>query len=167
MVFSSPIFLFLFAPVLLAVYFSIRVELRNLVLLMASLFFYLWGEWLYVVVLLVSIGLNYVFGLLLDRLPKGGRARGVLVLAVVVNLALIAVFKYAGFFVAEETGTAACAPTSIWWPSSSSAACGTVRAGTSSSGGCSMGHSWLPSGWVWAAGARASGLPCGTPMSGS
>ena len=98
MVFSSPIFLFLFAPVLLAVYFSIRVELRNLVLLMASLFFYLWGEWLYVVVLLVSIGLNYVFGLLLDRLPKGGRARGVLVLAVVVNLALIAVFKYAGFF---------------------------------------------------------------------
>ena len=59
---------------MLAVYFSIRAELRNLVLLLASLFFYVWGEGVYVAVLLASIGFNYVFGLLLER--AGGPRRG-------------------------------------------------------------------------------------------
>ena len=83
MVFSSPIFLFLFLPVLLAVYFTVRTELRNLVLLLASLFFYIWGEGQYVAVLLVSIVLNYLLGLWLERLrperiaadPGAGRRR--------------------------------------------------------------------------------------------
>jgi alginate O-acetyltransferase complex protein AlgI len=99
MVFSSPIFLFLYAPLLLTVYFAIRPELRNLVLMLASLFFYVWGEGVYVVVLLVSIGLNYALGLMLERFDRGRKAQVVLGLAVVANLALIAVFKYANFFV--------------------------------------------------------------------
>jgi alginate O-acetyltransferase complex protein AlgI len=99
MVFSSPIFLFLFLPILLLLYFTVRAELRNLVLTLGSLFFYLWGEGFYVAVLLVSIGLNYVFGLLLAR--TGGRASGKAILAasVAANLGLIAFFKYANFFV--------------------------------------------------------------------
>jgi alginate O-acetyltransferase complex protein AlgI len=99
MVFSSPIFLFLFLPVLLAAYYSIRPELRNPVLLLASLCFYIWGEGVYVAVLLASIGLNYAFGLLLGRVRGRVAARAVLGLAVAANLALIAVFKYANFFV--------------------------------------------------------------------
>jgi alginate O-acetyltransferase complex protein AlgI len=102
MVFSSPIFLFLFLPVLLAASFSARAELRNPILLLASLFFYVWEEGVYVAVLLTSIGLNYAFGLLLERCGTGsGGRRGaglVLGLAVAANLALIAAFKYANFF---------------------------------------------------------------------
>src|SRR4051812_844686 len=99
MVFSSPIFLFVFLPVLLALYFSARSELRNPVLMLASLFFYVWGEGYYVAVLLVSIVLNYAFGLLLDRIRGRHAARAILALAVAANLGLIAVFKYANFFV--------------------------------------------------------------------
>jgi alginate O-acetyltransferase complex protein AlgI len=101
MVFSSPIFLFLFLPILLGLYFTVRTELRNPVLLLGSLFFYLWGEGRYVTVLLVSIVMNYVFGLWLERTSGRGRgaARRVLTLAVAANLALIAVFKYANFLV--------------------------------------------------------------------
>jgi alginate O-acetyltransferase complex protein AlgI len=99
MLFSSPVFLFLFLPLLLAVYFAARPELRNAILLAASLFFYLWGEGLYVAVLLASIAFNYVFGLLLDRF--GGRKveRAVLIAAVGGNLALIVAYKYPNFLV--------------------------------------------------------------------
>jgi alginate O-acetyltransferase complex protein AlgI len=99
MVFSSPIFLFLFLPGLLASYFVVRSELRNLVLLLASLLFYVWGEGVYVAVLLGSILLNYGFGRILERLEGKHAARALLALAVAVNMASIAVFKYANFFV--------------------------------------------------------------------
>jgi alginate O-acetyltransferase complex protein AlgI len=98
MVFSSPIFLFLFLPTLLASNFAVRAEFRNAVLLLASLFFYIWGEGVYVAVLLVSIGLNYLFGLLLERSRGGHASRAILATSVAANLALIAAFKYANFF---------------------------------------------------------------------
>ena len=53
MVFSSPVFLFLFLPWVLLLYFGLRVPLRNLVLLLASLFFYAWGE-TYLVLLMIQ-----------------------------------------------------------------------------------------------------------------
>src|SRR4051794_11454776 len=95
MVFSSPVFLFIFLPLVLALYFAANTGLRNLILLVASLLFYSWGEapW----VMLASIGINYALGLWVERL-EGRRAAWVVVaLCVVVNLALIATFKYAGF----------------------------------------------------------------------
>jgi alginate O-acetyltransferase complex protein AlgI len=97
MVFSSPVFLFLFLPVVLAVYFLLPHRLRNLLLLTASLFFYAWGEKEFIAVLLTSIILNYSLGLWLGRLD-GPRARTLVVcLAVALNLALLAAFKYAAF----------------------------------------------------------------------
>src|SRR2546421_705628 len=99
MLFSSTLFLFLFLPVLLGVYFFVRLELRNLVLLIASLGFYVWGEGTYVAVLLVSIGINYGFGLLLEWASGRRVAHAVLALAVVATLALLVAFKYANFFV--------------------------------------------------------------------
>jgi alginate O-acetyltransferase complex protein AlgI len=99
MLFSAPIFLFLFLPVLLALHFFSPRWLRNLLLLTASLLFYVWGEKTYVVVLLVSITLNYGFGLCLDRLDGPRGRRWAIALAVVANLGLLATFKYAVFLI--------------------------------------------------------------------
>jgi alginate O-acetyltransferase complex protein AlgI len=98
MLFSSPVFLFRFLPLLLLLYLVSPRSLRNLLLLVASLLFYAWGEQGYVVVLLASITVNYGLGLWLDRLPRGRIANAVLCLAVLVNLGLLGTFKYANFF---------------------------------------------------------------------
>ena len=100
MVFSSSVFLFLFFPCTLIGYLLIRAELRNLFLLLASLFFYAWGEIAYALVLAGSIILNYVFGLIIDRCrQRAGRAVGRLALGLGIscNLLLLLYFKYANF----------------------------------------------------------------------
>jgi alginate O-acetyltransferase complex protein AlgI len=99
MVFSSPLFLFLFLPAVLGSYFLLRRELRNWVLLAFSLAFYLWGEGTYVAILLVCIGMNYGFGLLLDRFRSPCGSRIVLASSVAANLGFLITFKYANFLV--------------------------------------------------------------------
>lgn len=99
MLFSSPVFLFLFLPVVLWLYVALRRELRNPLLLAVSLLFYAWGEKQYVVVMLLSIGWNYAFGLLVDRLHGRKAAWWVLATSVAGNLLLLGVMKYANFFV--------------------------------------------------------------------
>jgi alginate O-acetyltransferase complex protein AlgI len=96
MVFSSLLFLFLFLPIALAGYYLIpTVRLKNLWLLLTSLWFYAWGEFRYLPLLLGSIGLNYGFGLLIARFPRKSRPRfWSLALAVAVNLGLLVYFKY-------------------------------------------------------------------------
>lgn len=102
MVFSSPIFLFLFLPSLLLVHAMTPVRLRNTVLLLFSLIFYAWGEIAFLLTMLVSIAMNYLFGLLAERYAVRGResrtiGRLVMPLAVGTNLALLGYFKYANF----------------------------------------------------------------------
>jgi alginate O-acetyltransferase complex protein AlgI len=101
MVFSSEIFLFVFLPAVLAVYFCVRgAALRNVVLVVASMVFYAWGEGRFVVLVLSSALVNYALGLALARSPGDGtrRRRLVLAAAVAFNLGILVVFKYAGFF---------------------------------------------------------------------
>ena len=62
MVFSSPIFLFGFLPILLLIYYGSPKQLKNSVLLFASLLFYAWGEVFYILVMLISIAINYALG---------------------------------------------------------------------------------------------------------
>ena len=62
MLFSSITFLFVFLPIVLAVYFLVPYRFKNLVMLIASLFFYAWGEPVYVILMILSICLNYVCG---------------------------------------------------------------------------------------------------------
>ncbi len=98
MVFSSPVFLFLFLPLVVAAYFALPgIRARNLLLLFASLLFYSWGEIHYVIVLLVSICCNAWFG----RRIEADRRRSLrwLWAAIVVNLVLLGYFKYANFLV--------------------------------------------------------------------
>src|SRR5450755_2306914 len=99
MVFSSPIFLFLFFPITLAVYFLLPRRLRNLWLLAASLVFYGWGEPRFLIVMLASIVCNFVLALWIDRVHGTAQARAAVAVAVVINIGLLAVFKYTNFIV--------------------------------------------------------------------
>ena len=77
MVFSSIVFLLYFLPLVFLVYyaFSFSRRLQNIWLLAASLIFYAWGEPIYVLIMLASIFMNWIFGLLLLRFPKEERVR--------------------------------------------------------------------------------------------
>jgi alginate O-acetyltransferase complex protein AlgI len=105
MVFSSPIFLFLFLPLVLALYFSLPRGLKNAWLLGMSLVFYGWGEPRFVVIMLASIAANFGFGLWLDRIRGRPGGRAVLAVAVALNLGLLVLYKYAAFL----TGNASAA----------------------------------------------------------
>ncbi|MCM1307271.1 MAG: MBOAT family protein [Butyrivibrio sp.] len=101
MVFSSGVFLFIFLPIVLLAHTLIKNNsVRNGLLIAASLVFYAWGEPVYVLLLLASVGVNYLFGSLLSS----RKSRGLMALAAVFNLSLLAVFKYAGFLVETLNG---------------------------------------------------------------
>ena len=97
MVFSSLIFLWIFLPVVFILYFTAKEQYRNIILLIASLFFYAWGEPVYVFVMMLSIVINYFCGLKIGVEDEHKRKRA-LFWGVFVNLALLGVFKYTGFF---------------------------------------------------------------------
>lgn len=97
MVFSSLIFLWMFLPVVFVLYFTAKESYRNVILLIASLFFYAWGEPVYVFVMIISVLVNYVCGLKIGVEDEKKR-KIALTLGVVINLALLGVFKYSGFF---------------------------------------------------------------------
>ena len=104
MVFSNLIFLYLFLPLCLIIYFSVKsLQMKNTVLIVFSLLFYAWGEPIYVLLMVASAALNYAVGLWMGLLDEDGRdpriKKGLLIAAVVVNLAALGVFKYAGLFV--------------------------------------------------------------------
>ena len=101
MVFSSLLFLFVFLAVTLALYYLIPNRVyRNVVLLVLSLFFYGWGEPVYLLLMIFSIILNYVSGLLVEKFRDNKKkAKAVLAVAVIINLLMLGVFKYTGFVV--------------------------------------------------------------------
>lgn len=99
MVFSSFTFIFLFMPVLLLCYFLLPARLRvgrNLVLLAFSLFFYGYGGPTFLVLMLVSVGINYLGGLF--SAPGRPGRKAAVIATVSANLLLLGWFKYAGFF---------------------------------------------------------------------
>ena len=96
MVFSNLIFLYLFLPVCLIFYFLCQnIRAKNAVLIVFSLIFYAWGEPVYLLLMIASVAVNWGFGLLIERRRK----KVFLILALVLDLGCLAVFKYAGFFV--------------------------------------------------------------------
>ena len=102
MLFSSLTFLYYFLPAVLILYFLVPDRGKNLVLLLASLLFYGWGEPKYVALMLLTITLFYLCGLALSRWPEWKRA--FLVLSVVLGAALLGIFKYADFAVTTLNG---------------------------------------------------------------
>lgn len=95
MVFSSPLFLYLFLPIVLAVYWFLPgIRTRNLWLLLASLFFYAWGEVGFILLLLVSALVNFMLGLWVDRSQKTLNRKIAVSVAIAFNLGLLITFKY-------------------------------------------------------------------------
>lgn len=105
MVFSSAIFLFAFLPIVFLIYFTIpSIKLKNALLIIASLIFYAFGEPVYVFLMIASTVFNYAFGRLLGENSKNKKnekiyRKAILILAVVLNIGMLAVFKYTGFIV--------------------------------------------------------------------
>ena len=98
MLFSSVTFLFVFLPITMALYYIVPQKFRNVVLLLASLILYAWGEPIYIGLMLLSIVLNYICGLDIEEKQDDPRRKKMaLIFAVVVNLLLLGFFKYYGF----------------------------------------------------------------------
>lgn len=105
MVFSSLFFVFLFLPLnLIIYYFAKTVKARNIVMLIFSLIFYAWGEPVYVLLLLFMTFADWLLSIYIEKQkPHSALAKLGVFLMAVINLGLLAVFKY-GSFVLENIG---------------------------------------------------------------
>ena len=99
MVFASVPFLFVFLPAVLAAYFLCPRRWHNAVLLVFSLFFYAWGEPIYILLMLCSITVSFLAGRALGRTHTPARRRAVLSASVAYHLLTLGFFKYADFLI--------------------------------------------------------------------
>lgn len=99
MVFASVPFLFVFLPAVLAAYFLCPRRWHNAVLLVFSLFFYAWGEPVYILLMLCSITVSFLAGRALGRAHTPARRRAVLSASVAYHLLTLGFFKYADFLI--------------------------------------------------------------------
>ncbi|MBU3193121.1 MBOAT family O-acyltransferase [Clostridium algidicarnis] len=97
MAFDSLIFILYFLPLTLFMYYISNVRYKNLILLIASIFFYIWGSSKTVVIIFISIIINYFLGYLLHKLQKNRRA--ILYLGVSFNVIILIYYKYMNFFI--------------------------------------------------------------------
>lgn len=102
MIFSSSVFLFVFLPLVLIIYYALYSQrlVQNIFLFLASLFFYAWGEPWFVLIMLLSILVNYVIGLNID-LHRNNKviSKILLIITVLYNLSIIFIYKYLAFTV--------------------------------------------------------------------
>lgn len=96
MVFSSLLFLFWFIPIFFAVYYLLPAKCRNTVLFIGSIVFYAWGEPKFLILIFISILVNYLAGITMHKNPKL-----VLIIALLFDFAMLFVFKYTGFFISN------------------------------------------------------------------
>lgn len=105
MVFSDSVFLFMFLPLTLAVYYAVPFAFKNTVLFLTGLLFYAWGEPVYVLIMLLSTAIDYCAGRLMDRFDSNKNIRkATLLVSVVMNLSLLGIFKYGSFFIGSVNG---------------------------------------------------------------
>jgi len=102
LIFSSLTFLFAYLPLTLAIYFLAPLRWRNLILLLVSLFFYGWGEPVYITIMFLSILIDYSHGLLVEKYRENDqKARYFVAQSIIFNLLLLGFFKYWDFFAAN------------------------------------------------------------------
>ncbi|MGN1135513.1 MAG: MBOAT family O-acyltransferase [Oscillospiraceae bacterium] len=100
MVFSSLVFLFYFLPITMLLYFIIPDKFRNIFILLTGLLFYAWGEPKYVLIMLISTAIDYTAGLMINKFSESRKKQTVfLLVSVIMNLGLLAVFKYSSFII--------------------------------------------------------------------
>ncbi|SCJ39633.1 D-alanyl-lipoteichoic acid biosynthesis protein DltB [uncultured Clostridium sp.] len=100
MLFSSITFLFYFLPIVLIGYFITPKKFRNYILLLASIVFYAWGGLLYLPLLLISIIMNYLFGLFIAKNNNKSK-KFILILSIILNLLFLGIFKYSNFIISN------------------------------------------------------------------
>lgn len=107
MLFSSLVFCWYFLPTVFFLYCCIPgLRGKNLLLLAASLFFYAWGEPKYVVLMVISIGLNFLFGVLIGREKRPGMKKALMGACIALNLGILGYYKYFNFFAGLVNGAA-------------------------------------------------------------
>ena len=99
MLFSSVSFLYYFLPITLVLYFVSKDKYKNIILLLASLFFYFYGEPKYTVLMLISAFSAYIPGILIEKFREKGYSKLFLVSGLVVSLGILIVFKYMDFII--------------------------------------------------------------------
>ena len=99
MIFSSISFLYYFLPIVLTIYFLMPKNMKNSVLLVSSLVFYAWGEPRYVFLMILSIAMFYLCGIAIGKSATLKMKKFWLAVSVVISLSLLAIFKYADFFI--------------------------------------------------------------------
>ncbi|MDP4153077.1 MAG: MBOAT family O-acyltransferase [Bacillota bacterium] len=105
MVFSSLIFIFFFLPLILIVYFIEPKRFRNITLIIFSLFFYAWGEPVFVLIMLFATVFDYTAGYLIGvEKEKGHTGKGFLIASLTMNLTLLGFFKYSDFIISSING---------------------------------------------------------------
>lgn len=99
MLFSSITFLYYFLPIVIISYFITPKNKKNLVLLISSLIFYGWGEPKYIFIMLLSIIVNYILGLLIEKYLDTKQAKFWLCISICFSMLLLIYFKYSNFFI--------------------------------------------------------------------
>lgn len=98
MVFSSAVFLLLFLPSVFILNFFCKKEYSNFILLFASLIFYAWGEPKLVLLMIISIVINWIIGRIIDK-SEGERKKIALFVGVLCNLLILGYYKYFDFLI--------------------------------------------------------------------
>jgi alginate O-acetyltransferase complex protein AlgI len=105
MLFSTPLFIFLFLPIVLLAYVLLPgTRAKNVWLLAASLVFYAWGEIRFVAILLISALINFGFGMVMEQSKTGARRKCIVAIGIASNLGLLAFFKYFNLGVGAVNG---------------------------------------------------------------
>ena len=97
MVFSSITFLFYFLPIVLAIYYIVPNKFKNIILLISSLLFYFYGEPKYIMIMVVSIIVTYIFGILMNKYEK--YRKHFLIFSITITLGILVYFKYIDFLI--------------------------------------------------------------------
>ena len=98
MLFSSVTFLFFFLPIVFTLYYISPKKIKNYTLLLFSIIFYAWGGILYLPLLIISIMINYIFGLQIEKYKDNNKKRkNILIISIIFNVLFLGVFKYTNF----------------------------------------------------------------------
>lgn len=105
MVFSSIIFIFVFLPITVLVYFISPKSIRNFIILISSLIFYGWGEPIYISIMIFSTIFDYINGIIIDKYRNNkALTSGIFLNSIVINLGILFFFKYYGFLISNING---------------------------------------------------------------
>ncbi|MCI5554393.1 MAG: MBOAT family protein [Ruminococcus sp.] len=97
MSFTTIAFMFRFLPIFLIVYYVVPTRYKNMILLIGSFVFYAWGQHFYLLLLMLSIVVNYTFGRLIGE--RRAQRKPLLILGLIYNFGLLVFFKYTNFFI--------------------------------------------------------------------